>query len=300
MRRVDSHFHIWDLNQRPQDWMTPDLAAVIGGPYDISDWQAAANPAGVSHGIFVQTVGVPDETPEVLRIAAERPELIGVVGWVDVSSADPDVIGQAVDELRAGPGGDALVGTRVLAEYHPDPDWLDSREVHAIARALGERGLTLDLLTKPDQLPAAARLVASHPQTRFVLDHLSKPTMNSADKPSWAEGISAVAASANVACKLSGYLTFDAAEMTADRLRPYFDVLIGTFGPSRMLFGSDWPVDVLGGGYAKAVAVADGLLAGVGEEERARVWSGTALEWYPAAAARLEMSETDRSNSTKN
>lgn len=88
--------------------------------------------------------------------------------------------------------------------------------------------------------------------------------------------------------------------MTAERLRPYFDVLIGTFGPSRMLFGSDWPVDVLGGGYAKAVAVADGLLAGVGEEERARVWSGTALERYPAAAARLETSETDRSNSTKN
>ncbi|MDO5684415.1 MAG: amidohydrolase family protein, partial [Propionibacteriaceae bacterium] len=145
---------------------------------------------------------------------------------------------------------------------------------------------TLDLLTKPDQLPAAARLVAANPQTRFVLDHLSKPTMRDADYDAWAAGISAVAANPQVACKLSGFLTFDAG-MTTQRLRPYYDHLLASFGAERILFGSDWPVSVLGGGYPRAVEIVEELTADLDDAARDRIWRATALEWYPAAAKRL-------------
>lgn len=286
MPRIDSHFHIWDLGHREQDWMTPDLEAVIGGPYDIHDWAAEADTGDIDYGIFMQTVGVPDETSEVLLIATEIERLIGVTGWVDTSSADDQVIGGLLDELLASPGGDALVGVRVLAEYRPDPDWLDSPEVHGAARALAARDLTLDLLTKPDQLPAAARLIAANPDTRFVLDHLSKPTMRQDDYQAWADGVSAVAAGETVACKLSGFLTFGG-EMTTERMRPYYDQLIAVFGPHRTLFGSDWPVDILGGGYRRCVDIVEELTADLDDAGRERIWGQTALEWYPAAARRL-------------
>ncbi len=286
MPRIDSHFHIWDLEHREQDWMTPEFEAVIGGPYDIDDWAEASSGGNVDYGIFMQTVGDPTETPEVLEIASRDDRLIGVTGWVDTTSADEQVIGALLDELLASTGGDALVGVRVLAEYREDPNWLDSAEVHAAARALAVRDLTLDLLTKPEQLPAAARLVAANPQTRFVLDHMSKPTMRDEDYDAWAEGISAVAAVPQVACKFSGFLTFDAG-MTAERLRPYYEHMVASFGTARILFGSDWPVDMLGGGYRACVQIVEELTADLTEAEREQIWSATALAWYPAAARKL-------------
>lgn len=278
--RIDSHHHLWDQSVRPQDWMNEELNAVIGGPYTLADWDAVATPAGVSYGVFVQTVADPAETPEVLALAQDHPQLAAVVGWIDLEG-DSRSAGELLDELLAGPGGDRLAGVRVAGEYHPDENWFDSDVVHAAAAALGERGLTLDLLTKPANLPAAARLAEQHPGTKMVLNHLSKPTMRDEDFEDWAADITRLAQHKNVACKFSAYLTFDSEPMTAERLRPYADAIIEAFGVQRMLFGSDWPVDILGGGFAAAIELAEELLGHLPLADQEAVWAGTARRWYP-------------------
>ena len=285
MPKIDTHHHLWDQSQRPQTWMTPELNAVIGGPFDMADWAAAAEPAGITHGVFVQTVPLSDETPEVLALSQSHPALAGVVGWIDVASPVP--AGALLDALIAGPGGRRLVGVRVLAEYVDDSEWLTSDDVSTAAAALGARDLSLDLLTIPSQLPAAARLVAAHPNTRFVLDHLSKPTMRLDDFDAWARDIRTLAASPNVACKLSGFMTYDAEPMTAQRLQPWFDVAIEAFGPERLMFGSDWPVSILGGGLAASVSIAEELVAPLTLVEHDQIFFGTALRWYPGIAPRV-------------
>lgn len=285
MPRIDTHHHLWDQSRRAQTWMTPELHAVIGGPYAMADWTAVAEPAGITHGVFVQTVPQPDETPEVLALSEDHPALAGVVGWIDVASPAP--AGELLDALLAGPGGQRLVGVRVLAEYVEDADWLAGADVAAAATALGERDLSLDLLTIPVQLPAAARLVGAHPGTRFVLDHLSKPTMRDDDLDGWARDLRALAAMPNAACKLSGFMTYDAAPMTAERLRPWFEHALDAFGPERLMFGSDWPVSILGGGLPSSVEIAEELLDPLTAIERDQVFSGTALHWYPAIAPRV-------------
>lgn len=279
--RIDAHHHLWDQAVRPQDWMTEELNAVIGGPYTLADWDAVATPAGVSYGVFVQTVADPAETPEVLALANNHAQLAAVVGWIDLEG-DSRPAGELLDELLAAPGGDRLAGVRVAGEYHPDEQWLDSDVVHAAAVALGERGLTLDLLTKPANLAAAARLAGQHPETKMVLNHLSKPTMRDDDFGGWASDIKRLAQHENVACKFSAYLTFDSEPMTAARLRPYAEVIVEAFGPHRMLFGSDWPVDIIGGGYAAAIELAEELLGQLSLPEQEAVWAGTARRWYPA------------------
>lgn len=285
MLRIDSHHHIWDQAVRPQDWMDDRTQQVIGGPFDLDDWQRDANGAGVSYGVFVQTVAMPDETPEVLALAAESTTLIGVVGWVDVD--EPMTVSDTLDRLRQGSGGDRLVGTRVLAEYHPDPQWLATAPVVAAAHELGRRGLSLDLLTAHNMIGAAETLARMAPETRLVLDHLAKPTMRAEDFDAWARGIRNLAVHDNVACKVSGYMVFDDAPMTSDRLRPYVDVLLETFGPARLMFGSDWPVSLLNGGYAASVSLLDTLLASLSEHEAAQVWNGTVQRWYPSIATHV-------------
>lgn len=282
MLRIDSHHHLWDERVRPQDWMDDELRTVISGPYDMRDWESAAADAGVSFGVFVQTVADPAETPEVLALAQREPALAGVVGWIDVESATPP--GELIDELLGRPGGDRLVGLRVAAEYHPDDRWLVSTSVLGAARALSERGLSLDLLTAARMLGPSAELARSAPETRMVLNHLSKPTMLPEDFADWERGMRDLAASDNVACKLSGFLVFDDEEMTAERLRPYAEVALDAFGPERLMYGSDWPVSVLGGGLARTVDVVQELILGLSFDEQQQVWAGTAQRWYPQLA----------------
>ena len=289
MLRIDTHHHLWDQSQRPQTWMTPELDAVIGGPFDMADWAVAAAPAGITHGVFVQTVPQPEETPEVLALSETNEALAGVVGWIDIAS--PTAAGDLLAALQAGPGGQRLVGVRVLAEYVEDADWLAGDDVSAAAAALGALDLSLDLLTIPVQLPAAQRLAAAHPGTRIVLDHLSKPSMREEDLDRWAADLRALAQHPHVACKFSAYLTYDDQPMTAQRLQPWFDVALEAFGAERLMFGSDWPVSILGGGYADAVGIAETLLAPLSEHEQAQVWSGTALRWYPRIAERVGVEE---------
>ncbi|GAA1328352.1 amidohydrolase family protein [Leucobacter albus] len=291
MLRIDAHHHLWDQRVRPQTWMDEATAAVIAGPYSPDDWAAAAHPTGIRYGVFVQTVPVAAETPEVLALAEEHPELAAVVGWLDLEH-DTRPAGEQLDELLAGPGGKRLAGVRVAAEYSPDPDWLDSRSVHDLATALGERGLCLDLLMSPANLDAAARLAAARPDTRMVVNHLAKPTMREVDFERWEHGMRGFAGHAHVACKLSGFLTFDARPMTLERLAPYAETALGVFGPAHLMFGSDWPVSVLGGGYAAAVELAEATLTALSNSEQSRVWAGTALEWYPQLDAALEASTT--------
>lgn len=283
MLRIDAHHHLWDERVRAQDWMDDGTRRVIGGPYDMGDWTAAASPAGVRFGVFVQTVAQPEETPEILALADGHDALAGVVGWIDVHSDRP--AGELLDELRDGPGGQRLVGVRVLAEYVADENWLAGKAVRAAAGAIAERDLSLDLLTGVRMLAAAERLAEASPDTRLVLDHLSKPTMDPADFDVWARDIRALGRHPQVACKLSGYLTFGAIPVTAEQLRPYADTVLDAFGPARTMFGSDWPVCVLAGGYSRVVEVADQLLSGLSDGERADVWAGTARRWYPAMDA---------------
>ncbi|MGC0249358.1 amidohydrolase family protein [Pseudactinotalea sp. Z1748] len=288
MLRIDTHHHVWDETVRPQEWMNDATREVIGGPYDFDDWNEAARESAIDFGIFVQTVAQPEETPEILALAPSQDRLAGVVGWIDVDGSRPP--GDLLDDLRQGPGGDHLIGIRVAGEYVADPDWIAGDPVRATASALAERDLSLDLLTDVRILPAATRLAAASPEARIVLDHLSKPTMARADFDFWAAAIRDLARHPNVACKLSGYLAFDDEPMTAQRLRPYAETVLESFGPDRVMFGSDWPVCILGGGYRRAVELAENLLAPLSEDEREQVWSGTARRWYPSIGTVVDRS----------
>ena len=65
-----------------------------------------------------------------------------------------------------------------------------------------------------------------------------------------------------------------------DNLRPYVDHLLACFGPRRLLWGSDWPVVNLAGGYAAWREVTHILLGGLSADDRAAVLGGNAMRFY--------------------
>ena len=276
MPRVDAHHHLWDLSIRDQDWITvPDMAA-IRRDFTIDDLRAAAQ--GIDETVVVQTLGVPEETPELLALAEENALIGGVVGWVDLTA---DSVADDLAAVKEGAGGRWLRGIRHLVQGESDPRWLCRDDVRRGLGAVADAGLTYDLLTVPVQLPAAIETVGSLPEATFVLDHLSKPLIAEHTMEPWAEQIRALAAYPNVFCKLSGMVTeADWKTWTLDDLRPYADVVLDAFGPHRVMFGSDWPVCLLAASYDDVLQAAEDLTTQLSADERADVFGGTASRAY--------------------
>lgn len=119
------------------------------------------------------------------------------------------------------------------------------------------------------------------PDSVFVLDHLSKPPIASGELEPWASSLRELAAEPNVFCKLSGMVTeADFASWTVASLRPYAEVVLEAFGPSRVMFGSDWPVCLLAATYAQVAEAAEELVGQLSSDERDEVFSGTAIRAY--------------------
>jgi predicted TIM-barrel fold metal-dependent hydrolase len=66
----------------------------------------------------------------------------------------------------------------------------------------------------------------------------------------------------------------------AASLKPYFDVLIESFGPHRLMWGSDWPVLLLAGGYLQWLEIATDLTSKLSDAERAYIFGTTAVRFY--------------------
>lgn len=274
---VDAHHHFWDPGEADYPWLTDDLAVIRRrfGPDDLAPELAVT---GVEATVLVQTRSSQDETADFLALAAAIPFIAGVVGWVDLTEP---TVADAIAELRAGPGGQHLVGIRHQVHDERDAGWLQRGDVMRGIRAVGAAGLAYDLLLRPRELPAALELAQRLPDTRFVIDHLAKPPIATGDVASWRSRIDVFAPLEHVACKVSGLVTeADWSSWTAADLQPFVDLAIDVFGPERLLFGSDWPVCLLAATYPQVVGTAGTLLEGLSDDELAAVMGGNAARIY--------------------
>ncbi|WP_394838441.1 amidohydrolase family protein [Pendulispora rubella] len=274
---IDAHHHVWDLRVRDQEWITPALGK-IRRTFSLDDLAPLASRAGVTATVLVQTIPVAEETPEFLALAASSDLVAAVTGWVDLTAPS---VRDDLHRLLEGPGGDALRGIRHPVQGEPDPEWLCRKDVRRGIAAVADAGLVYELLILPHQLPAAERTVSEMPEARFILDHGAKPPAASGQLEPWATHLRRLASHPNVTCKLSGLVTeADWGAWTVDSLRPYVDTLLEAFGPSRLMFGSDWPVCLLAAEYAEVVAAAQKWTEELSANERDAVFAGTARKIY--------------------
>jgi L-fuconolactonase len=274
--RIDAHHHVWNLAVRDQPWTT-QLPA-LRRTFTIDDLRPHLAAHGISGTVVVQTVTVPDETPELLTLAAVEPLVAGVVGWVDLTSP---AVADDLARLRALPGGHALVAVRHQVQEEADPRWLCRADVRRGLAAVAAAGLSYDLVVTADQLPAVLETVRAMPDLRFVLDHGGKPRIRTGELEPWRRHLAALGGCANATAKLSGLVTEAAHDdWKVSDLRPYADALLDSFGPARLMYGSDWPVCLLAASYDEVVTAAEELTAALSPSEQADMFGGTAARSY--------------------
>jgi L-fuconolactonase len=145
---------------------------------------------------------------------------------------------------------------------------------------LEAEGLPFDLMIRPAHFAAARQAARDHPGLQFVLDHLGKPPIAAGRLEPWAGALRTLAAEPNVACKLSGLQTIASPDWTYRELAPYIDITLEAFGPSRLLFGSDWPVSAQAASYSRVCAVARAACSALSGHEQAAVLAGNARAIY--------------------
>jgi len=271
--QIDSHQHFWRLERGDYGWLTPALKPLHRdfGPADLAPFLERHGIAGT---VLVQAAATVAETEFMLGIATETEFVKGVVGWVDFEST---VAPAEIDRLAAHP---KLKGFRPMIQDIPNPEWMLCAAIGPTIARLQHLGLAFDALVKPPHLAPLRRFLPLYPELWVVIDHGAKPDIAHGAFEDWAQEMRELAADPRVCCKISGLVTEAAPGWRPDDLARYLDLLLEAFGPRRLMWGSDWPVVDLAGGYDRWRIAALDYLARLGEEERAAILGGTAAEFY--------------------
>ena len=276
--RIDSHHHVWDLSVREQGWMVGEALNPIKKNFSINDLRQAITGCGIDKTVVVQTVTNYDETPELLELADTDDLVAGVVGFLKIDAEDAIAHLDSYQSLR---GFKYLVGIRDIAHDYEDVKYLSKPQVIKNVQELGKRGLVYDLLTKTPHMRAAIDLVKACPNTKFVLDHISKPYIAKADMQPWADQITELASFENVVVKVSGLFTeADWKNWKKEDFWPYLEHITKSFTPNRMMFGSDWPVCLLAATYKQSIDLVEEFTSKFSESEKNAFWAGTANKAY--------------------
>jgi L-fuconolactonase len=267
------HQHFWRLDRGDYGWLTPAQGAIHRdfGPTDLAPLLARH---GIDATILVQAAPTVAETRFLLDLAEETPFVAGVVGWAPFAAPDAvECIGRLAVEAK-------LVGLRPMVQDEVDDDWLLRPALRPAFDAMIAHDLVFDALVLPRHLSRLLRVLERHPDLRVVVDHGAKPRIRDGALAPWAAAMAEVAAHPQVACKLSGLVTEAPAEAGSETLRPYIETLLELFGPARLVWGSDWPVVELAGGYDRWHDLARDALSGLDAAGRAAVFGGNAERIY--------------------
>jgi len=274
MLRIDAHQHFWIYNDREFAWLDDSMAALRRN-FLAGDLQPELTANGFHGSVVVQTRQTLEETRWLLGLAEKNPSILGVVGWADLCS--PEIALQLRD-LAAHP---KLIGLRHIVQSEPDDRFLLRPEFCRGIAALEQFDLAYDILIYAKHLPVAVEFVEKFPRQRFVLDHMAKPPIKVKEIDSWADGIRRLAAFPNVFCKMSGVVTeADWQRWTPGDIAPYLDVTFDSFGPDRLMIGSDWPVCLVAASYARATALVKNYILKRAPDRASDVLGGNAQRFW--------------------
>lgn len=285
--KIDSHQHFWHFEPQEFPWISEDMP-VLRRHLVPADSRPDMDHCGLLGVIAVQSRCNSEETDFLLNLAAHHPHILGVIGWTDLTSAT------LASDLARWQGQAKLRGFRHLLQDEPDLAALIADPAfNAGVACLQGRQLVYDVLVFDHQLPLVRDFCARHDQHVLVLDHVGKPAIRNWQhdpqaRQQWTRQLQQLARLPHVSCKLSGLVTEadwqhqdDPSTVDLQHIAQCFDVALDAFGPTRLMFGSDWPVCQLATDYQGVHAIArDWAASRLDAAQQQAFWGGNAVRIY--------------------
>ncbi|HEX2556087.1 MAG TPA: amidohydrolase family protein [Microvirga sp.] len=290
--KIDAHHHLWQLGRFPYAWLAPDAPprpfgdhTALKADYLLPDYESDIAGLGIVGSVFVEAnAGAPGaaEIEWVDEVAGDAAVPAVSVGKLDLRRPDVSEILAAfcrsprMRSIRMSLCWDERGRWRFIDR----PDVMLMPEFRSGLEALGRRGLVLDALVAPGQLPQLADLARAYPDQAIVIDHLGTPDFAVAEEESaWRRGMAACARCANVSVKISGLWVLDRAwrpERIAEPVRSVLD----HFGPERCMWASNFPVEKLMCPIPQQIASLEQVLDDLGDDGLDQVFGRTAARVY--------------------
>jgi len=285
---IDAHLHLWDPARLDYAWLrhVPSIAVA----HTPEDW-ATAN-FGIRQAVFVQADCAPqqalDEVDWASSLSHPALDIMGIVAFAPLELGE--AAGPHLDILRRRP---KVRGVRRSVQNEADGFAISPTYIDGLVAA-SRAGLSIDVCSRARQLPevinSLTALFERAHNARVVVDHLGKPDIAAhgadIDGDGWADNLRRLSALPGLHAKLSGLVTQD--DWTTHRpeiLTPYIRHAIDCFGPGRLMFGGDWPVVDLAGGYRLWLQTFEAAIADLSASDREAICCGTALKFYSPASA---------------
>ncbi|MFX0557233.1 amidohydrolase family protein [Maribacter sp. CXY002] len=247
---IDTHQHFWKYDANKHAWIDEDMAN-IRRDFSPSDLKPIYAENGVTGCIAVQADQTLKENDLLIQLSEENNFIKGIIGWVDLRSKD---LKNDLDYYAQYP---IIKGYRHVVQAEIDPLFLLRKDFLKGIAELQKRNLVYEILVFPHQLPSVLEFVKLFPGITFVLDHMAKPNIKNGYFDSWALLMNELGSFQNVYCKVSGLITeADYKTWTEQEILPYMDLVLESFGPKRIVYGSDWPVCLAAGAYGEVLALA--------------------------------------------
>lgn len=291
---IDTHQHLWDRTRLELPWLK-EAEAVLQPDHRPQEYRAATKGLNI-RAVYMEVdvaQGQHDKEAEyvidlcnsgkeatVAAVIGGRPDSPGFVAYLNRHSRSEAVKGvRQVLHGASTPAGHCL-----------------SQEFVVGVKELGKRKLSFDLCMRPNELDDGARLAQLCPDTRFIVDHCGNADPNvfaanakPAGRPShtpdqWKRSMDKLASRPNTICKISGIVARAPKGWKTELLAPVVNFCLDTFGPDRVVFGSDWPVCLLGAELKQWVTALKEIVADRPKEEQVKLWSGNAIKFYSLKA----------------
>jgi len=290
---IDCHQHLWDLAKFKLNWIKP--GTLLARSYVMGDYMAAIAGTGIKQSIYMEVDVDPTQqqaeadhlveicksgtAPTIAAVVSGRPAAAEFAKYVTPFKGSPYIKG-----IRQ-----VLHGGGTPAGFCLSPEFVRG------IKLLGELGLSFDLCLRPKELSDGAKLAEQCPATRFIVDHCGNadpkaffkpgdPRLNDItpdhDADAWRRDIEKLAAQKNVICKISGIVARVPKQWLAEDLAPIVNHCLDSFGKSRVIFGSDWPVCLNGAPLREWVAALRQIIAGRPAAEQRQLLNENAKQFY--------------------
>jgi L-fuconolactonase len=268
-RIVDAQIHVWINDPRypwapgtknpPTEDRTPAMALEL------------MNANGVERTVIAQYIGYKWDNRYCLdSIRKYAPYFRGVCRVDPIDPAAPDQLSRLTEE--------GFHGVRISPSVDAGGDWINGPLMPPLWKRAQSLKIPMQVYAPITRMPDLVHLIEQSPGLMVVIDHMADCPI---DRPKELEKLIALARYPRVFVKISHTWSISRQPYPWLDAQEYVKRIYAAYGPQRLMWASDWPVDLTWTTYDKALSVVRDEMKFLNAEDRTWILGKTAQRVWP-------------------